>query len=204
MWTTDNPLIQQVAIPAGSTASGRLTFFGRIPAGQPAPTGTYNAYFFNSPLGYFNSACGRCEGRGWPDLQTEDFTLPVAAVLVEACTLSTISAVDFGLRSGAERQLDATGSIQLICPLSLAWTLSFGGGQNPSDGVRRMRSATRNLIAYRLYRDTGRTDPIEIDGTISGTGTGTVQSRSIFGRAEISELPTVGQYSDVVIVTLRF
>ena len=60
----------------------------------------------------------------------------------------------------------------LTCPVSLAWTLKLGGGNNASAGVRRMRSAAGNFVPYRIYRESGRTTLIAIDGTVTGTGNG--------------------------------
>jgi len=203
IWAADNPLTENVSIPAGATVSGGLTFYGRIPPGQPSPPGTYTGFIFNNPLGFVVGASPRCI-INVPNLQGQDFTLNVTAVLVEACSIGTIGAIDFGQRSGFESQVDASGSVQLVCPLNVAWILSFDAGMNAASGVRRMRSASGDFIPYQLYRNTGRTDLIDIDSTISGTGTGTTQSTAVFGRAEIAAPPPVGQYSDVVVITLSF
>ena len=137
-------------------------------------------------------------------LNSQDVTVGVTASVVPTCTLGTISAVDFGTRSAIPSNIDATGAVQFSCPSGLPWTLKLGGGQNPLSGERRMRSGTSNYVQYRLYRESGRTTLIPIDGTLTGTGNGATQTTSIYGRIAPRTAPPVGTYQDFIVATLSF
>ena len=202
-WTKTLPIAQTATVAAGATISGTLTFYGRIPAGQSSPVGTYQAFFFNTVLGFLAAGSQTCVSQ-LNDLSGLDFSINVTANLAEACNLGIIEAVDFGAPAGFWTEVDAVGSVQVTCPAATSWTLSFDGGQYLDGSERRMRSAGGDYVPYRLYRDTARSQLIPIDGTILGTGTGTVQSNPVYGRVTVAMPPPVGSYSDTVTVVLHF
>ncbi len=201
VWRKANPLTRQVTLESRGVVSGSFTFYGRIASGQVAPVGDYSAFFYNTVVGFIVG--GACQANG-PDLAGQEVTLSVTASIVENCTLGTIGEIDFGELAGLRERIDAAGSVQLICPISRAWTLSFDGGRHVSGTERRMRSTAGDLITYQLYRDSGRSNPLEVNGSLSGTGTGTTQTVPVYGRVEIANLPPIGQYSDFIVVTLGF
>ena len=67
-----------------------------------------------------------------------------------------------------------------------------------------MRSGTSNYVTYYLYRDSGRTTALAIDGVVSGTGNGGTQTTSVYGRITAQSPPAVGTYQDFIVVTLTF
>jgi spore coat protein U-like protein len=203
VWTTTSPITQPVTLAAGGVVSGTFTFYGRIPAGQPSPVGSYQAYFFNTVLGFLASGAQSC-ATNVNDLNGLDFTLFVTGSVADACNLGTIQAIDFGTQTGFWTQADAAGAVQVICPANTSWTLTFDGGLHASGDERRMASASGDQVPYRLYRDSGRTDALAIGGAISGVGTGAVQTSPVYGRVSVAQPPPTGEYADAVIVVLRF
>ncbi|MFZ3483368.1 spore coat U domain-containing protein [Sphingomonas sp. 3-13AW] len=203
LWNSNNPLTMTVAIAGNGRTSGTFTFYGRIAPGQAVTAGSYSAFFYNTVVGFLASGTTSCQ-RNAADLFGVDVTISVTANVVEGCTLGTIGDIDFGELAGLQERIDAAGSVQLVCPLGRGWTLSFDGGRHASGGERRMQRAEGDLIAYGLYRDSSRSSPIEIDGALSGTGTGGVDTVPVYGRVEIGDLPPTGQYSDFIVVTLGF
>jgi spore coat protein U-like protein len=203
LWDSSTLLTANVAIAANGRTSGTFTYYGRIPPGQAAPPGSYSAFFYNTLIGILTTGTSICQ-RNAPDFSGIDVTLSVRATLIEACTLGTIGDIDFGELAGFRDQIDAAGSVQLVCPPNRGWTLSFDGGRHAAGTERRMQDADGNLVPYRLYRDAARTDTIAIDGSVTGAGTGAAQTVPVYGPVEIGALPPVGQYSDFVVVTLGF
>ena len=67
-------------------------------------------------------------------------------------------------------------------------------------------AAGGQFVTYELYRNTGRTlrwgNTLGTD-TQAGTGTGTAQSQTVFGRVA-PQTPNVGSYSDTVTVTVTY
>ena len=206
VWTTTNPITRSVTVPANQTATGSFTYYGKIPSGQAVPTGSYSGQLFNTRLGFFSA--GACRANATDSvgqaLNGQDVTINVAASLVPSCTLGTISAINFGTSAGLRNTIDATGAVQLVCPVSLPWTLKLGGGGNASGGVRRMKNPAGNFVPYRIFSNSGRTAVIAIDGTLTGTGNGATQTATIYGRVDPAAPPALGLYQDTIVVTLSF
>jgi spore coat protein U-like protein len=201
IWNTASPLTAAVTIPANQTRTGTFTYYAKIGTGQTVPVGTYTGQLFNTRLGFINAT--QCQANV-SDLAGTEFTINITATVAAGCSLGTIGKIDFGSQAGLFTRADAAGSVALTCPISRAWTLKFDGGRNAAAGVRRMRSAEGYYVPYRIYRDANRSNTILIDGTITGTGTGAVQSTPIYGRTEPASPPPVGTYQDFIVVTLSF
>ena len=201
-WTPQSPILTTITLPANGTVTGSFTFYARQVRTAATVPGNYQAFFFNTILGTTTggSTCRANSG----DFNGQDFTIPVTAIVTEGCTLGTIGVIDFGEQSRLINKLDAVGSVQLTCPVTVSWTLTFGPGRNASGGQRNMINADGDTVAYDLYRDAARTNRILIDGIVSGTGTGAVQSTTVYGRVERDTLPAVGDYNDFVVVVLSF
>lgn len=208
-WTTTKPIVKQVTIAAGQTLNGTFPYYAKITTASP-PTGSYTGYLFQTVLGFATSlsstTCVLNLTTGAPSftLNSQDVTVNVTASVVPTCALGTISPIDFGTRSTIAANVDATGAVQFSCPSGLPWTLKIGGGQYVLSGERRMRSGTSNYVQYRLYRDSGRTTLLAIDGTFTGSGTGGTQTTSIYGRLVPQSPPPIGTYQDFIVVTLSF
>ncbi|MDF2495372.1 MAG: Spore Coat Protein domain protein [Sphingomonas sp.] len=203
IWNSTNPLTTTVTVAGNSRTTGTFTYYGRIAPGQAITPANYSAFFYNTVIGFLTAGSTACQRNG-PNLFGVDVTISVTANVVEGCMLGTIGDIDFGELAGLQDRIDAAGSVQLVCPPNRGWTLSFDGGRHAAGTERRMQSAAGDLIPYRLYRDPSRSNPIDIDGVISGTGTGGVDTVPVYGRVEIGTLPTVGQYADFIVVTLGF
>ncbi|MCB5425946.1 spore coat protein U domain-containing protein [Altererythrobacter sp. CC-YST694] len=202
-WTSTNLIARSVTVAAGATITGSLPFYGKIAAGQQSPIGNYQAFFFNSVLGFLTPDGRNCLPN-IADLNGLDFTLFVTATVPQACNLGTIAAMDFGTPAGLWTRADAAAAVQVFCPQNVSWQLAFGAGLHAAAGERRMQSEQGDYVTYRLYRDSARAQPIGIDETIAGTGSGAVQSVPMYGRVEVLQPPAVGNYSDTVIVVLSF
>lgn len=138
-------------------------------------------------------------------------TLDVGATVTANCVVGT-TALAFGdvdVTSG--QNVDGAGGLSVTCTTGTAWAASAdaGGGTGASLAVRKMASGA-NLLNYALYTDGARTS-VWGDGvggtssTISGTGSGSAQASTIYGRVASGQtsLPA-GSYADVVAVTVTY
>jgi spore coat protein U-like protein len=138
-------------------------------------------------------------------------SLGVSADVADTCVLTT-SPIAFGtvdVTSGANT--DATGGIAVTCTNGTAWSASAdaGLGSGATLSLRKMTSGS-DLLDYALYTDTGHSSVWGdgVGGTtalISDTGTGTSQSKTIYGRVPSGQTSVpVGNYADTVAVTVTY
>jgi spore coat protein U-like protein len=70
-----------------------------------------------------------------------------------------------------------------------------------------MTGSGGGTLNYALYRDTGRTNnwgsTIGTD-TQTGTGSGLIQTLTVYGQVAAAQTPLAGTYSDTVTVTLTY
>jgi spore coat protein U-like protein len=149
---------------------------------------------------------------------TDTTTFLVRIVITESCTISTTAPtnVDFAsqARATAAVALAATGTLNVNCSAGTPYNIGLNGGTNtsgtigaPVAGQRRMRlGATTNYVPYELYQNTGATtfwgNTIGTS-TLAGTGTGSNQALSVYGRVTSVNFPA-GTYEDTVTATVTY
>ena len=142
---------------------------------------------------------------------TTTSNMGVSAGVTSNCAVST-SPIAFGnvdVTSGSN--VDGTGGISVTCTSGTAWAASAdaGLGTGASLVTRKMANGA-NLLDYALYTDSARSN-VWGDGaegataTLSDTGTGAAQSKTIYGRVPSGQtsLPA-GEYLDTVTVTVTY
>jgi spore coat protein U-like protein len=186
-----SPTTQSYSFTFGaSPQTYRFTMYGRVPAGQAVPWGTYSDSVLASV--------------SWPGGAGDTTAVSVTQNAPAVCSLSA-SSLDFGNYAGAT--VDASALLSITCSMSAPYTISLDGGNN-LNGTRRMAGPSGAYLAYGLYSDAGRSvawgDGGGLGTTIPGTGSGSAQSLTVYGRAPGGVLPTPGAYSDTVVVTLTY
>jgi spore coat protein U-like protein len=141
---------------------------------------------------------------------TASGSLATSATVTANCTVST-SALAFGnVDSTSASNVDATGGLSITCTNGSAWTASagVGAGSGASYATRKM-TAGSDLLNYNIYTSAARTtvwgDGTASTGTIGGTGNGSAQSVTVYGRVAGGQngVP-VGSYADTVAVTITY
>ena len=137
-------------------------------------------------------------------------TLNVNATVTADCTVST-SALAFGnvnVISGSN--VDGTGGISVTCTNGTAWSASagVGAGSGASFTDRRMTSGS-NLLGYNLYTSSAYStvwgDGTGSTGLLSGTGNGSAQAVTVYGRVGSGQTGVpAGSYADTVAVTVTY
>jgi spore coat protein U-like protein len=161
-------------------------------------------------LGAFAAVCAMAALPSAANASTATSTLSVNATVVDNCTVST-SALAFGnVDTLSGSNVDGAGGLSVTCTNGTAWAASagVGSGTGASFASRRM-TAGSNLLNYNLYTTAGRTivwgDGTGSTATIAGTGTGTVQSVSVYGRVGLGQTSVpAGSYADTVAVTVTY
>jgi spore coat protein U-like protein len=202
---------QQVDAAKGATTN--LTVYARIfGSQQTAAVGSYSSSFTGDPyLEYDDAGSSACPTGS----QTASTSATATATVTGNCTVSA-SAMSFGTSSSPiSANVDATGTITVLCSNGAAYSLGLDNGTNFSGSTRRMRlGATSNYVSYGLYTDTGRslawtttTSTTSCTGGTNtcslGTGTGANQTVTVYGRVP-AQTPAVGSFTDTVVVTVTY
>jgi spore coat protein U-like protein len=107
------------------------------------------------------------------------------------------------ITTGTTSNTDATSSLTVNCSNGTPYTIALDNGTNYSVG-RRMASGA-SYINYYLYSDSGRSTQWNSAATKAGTGTGSDQTHSVYGRIPSGQnITNTGMYGDTVIATVTY
>ncbi len=130
-------------------------------------------------------------------------TFNVTANVPTSCSVTAGSNLAFGDYTNS--QIDATTDISVTCTSGGAYTVGLNDGLYFST-TRRMKNSGTDYLTYELYKETGRTNRWGNSGAelVSGTGTGSAQTLTAYGRLPGSQGLIAGAYSDTITVTVTY
>ncbi len=136
---------------------------------------------------------------------TATTTFQVTATVQATCLISATD-LAFGTYSGA--QVDATSTITVTCTATTPWNIGLNAGLCPGGTVTtRCMQAGAATLNYAMYRDAARSlnwgNTVGTD-TLSGTGSGSAQNNTVYGRVAGSQYPAPGGYADTITATVTF
>lgn len=126
-----------------------------------------------------------------------------------SCSIQSATDMAFGAQSTLASNLDVTSSIGVQCTNSTPYTISLsaGGGAGATIASRLLTNAGGGTIGYGIFRDSNRTQvwgsTASVD-TQGGTGNGSVQTYTAYGRVAPVVSPAIGSYNDTVSVTVTY
>jgi spore coat protein U-like protein len=142
--------------------------------------------------------------------------------LISACQVNGSSAssglnfgaLDFGTQDALFGTANAQvlggsgGAMSILCSAGTIPAIRVRAGTNDgqsSGGTRALADGAGNFVPYDFYTDTGRTQVLAIDGTITlPTSTGVAQTVNLYGQARGKAGLPAGVYTDTVAVELTF
>jgi spore coat protein U-like protein len=138
---------------------------------------------------------------------SSDFLVQI--VLQNSCTV-TANTLDFGTVSGLTAVVDVDTTVDVTCtganPVSIAFNAGTGAG---STIPARLMASGGNTVSYNIYRESGRTTVLgstAVTNTIdfTSTGSGTTDTRFIYGRVPAQAAKPNGTYQSTVTATLTY
>jgi spore coat protein U-like protein len=140
---------------------------------------------------------------------TEGTTFDATAEVLASCAVSA-SDMSFGqIDPLAGSATDQTSTISVTCTNGHGYDvgLDAGGAAGATVTTRQMTAGT-DTLNYSLYSNAGRTtnwgDTVDTD-TVAGTGTGAVQTLTVYGRVPSQPTAMVGAgYTDTINVTITY
>src|SRR5262245_3118918 len=147
-----------------------------------------------------------CGGASFAATATSTFQVQVA--ITATCTINSASTLNFGTQGVLSANVDQTSTIQVTCTNTTPYNIGLdaGTGSGATVAVRKLTSSG-NTVNYTLYSDTGRTtvwgNTVSTD-TVAGTGNGSAQSYTVYGRIPTQTTPAPGNYADTITVTVTY
>lgn len=136
---------------------------------------------------------------------TATTTFQVTATVLGTCLISANN-LAFGNYSGT--QVDGTTTLSVTCTNTTTYNvgLDAGTGSGATVSNRKMTGGSETLD-YALYSNSGRTtnwgNTVGTD-TVSGTGNGSAQTLTVYGRIAASQYPAPASYSDTITATITY
>ena len=194
--------------------TGTIPIYGRVPAQAGLAAGTY-ASTFSTNVRYryrdqdllTSTDPTSCDSGGTQGNPTS-FNIPVSATVPNACTVNMATDLDFGSILATETgTIDRSSAISLTCSRRTPWQIGLSNGANPSGLLRRMAGPGGQFVEYQLYRNPERWDrwgsTLNVD-TVAGTGTGSSQTATVYGRILNQYLTQAGTYNDTITVIVTY
>ena len=180
------------------------TVYGRVPGSQQSiPSGSYSSnltLFFT----YDNSDNTACPFNGKGNSST---TFTATATVLSNCIVSATN-LNFGSTGTLSSNIDATSSLSIQCSNGAPYNvgLDAGTGSGATVATRKMTSGG-NTVNYTMYQNAGRTTLWGTTigtNTLSGTGSGSAQNLTVYGRVPTQTTPAPGTYADTIVVTVTY
>ena len=139
---------------------------------------------------------------------TATTTLAVQVTITATCTINSASALNFGTQGILAANADQTSTIQVTCTNSTPYNigLNAGTGTGATVATRKLTNGAAT-VNYTLYSNSGRTtvwgNTVGTD-TVAGTGNGSAQSYTVYGRIPAQTTPAPGTYTDTITVTVSY
>ena len=152
---------------------------------------------------YFDTVTAVISGSNF----NSDFaSLRVTASILSNCLLSATD-LAFGTYSGS--LINATSTILVACTNATPYNVGLNAGTATGATVttRSMTGPGGTLLGYKLFSNSGRTvnwGNTVGTNTVPGTGTGGVQTLTVYGQLPANQNGPPGSYSDTITVTLTF
>lgn len=139
-------------------------------------------------------------------------TLPVSLTITAGACEVQATSINFGNVPSAT-DVTGTGTITVTCSSETPYTVTLDGGLHAGNTHRFLASSAGGSVAYDLYKDAANTQVWGDSGFAStypngtavvGTGTGSGQPLTVFGKTLSNTANVPGTYTDTIVVTVIF
>src|ERR1041384_7084283 len=154
------------------------------------------------------AACFLIPWAGTSHAASTTSTFAVQVAITATCTINSASTLNFGTQGVLATNVDQTSTVQVTCTNTTPYNIGLdaGTGTGATVAVRKLTSGGAT-VNYSLYSDSGRTtvwgNTVSTD-TVAGTGNGSAQSFTVYGRIPAQTTPAPGNYTDTITVTVTY
>jgi spore coat protein U-like protein len=140
---------------------------------------------------------------------TATSTLGVSATVLTSCIVVTTPVAFGNYDPTSATATNNTGTVVVTCTSGAPYNvlLDQGAATGATVTTRKMKDTGTNLLPYTLYSDAARTvnwgKTIATD-TVTGTGSGVIQTHTVYGSIPAGAAIPAGVYTDTVNVTVNY
>lgn len=206
-----------VSVHRDTPVSGSVSLYGQLGSAATAVPGNYTyqtssahlTMTLNERSGNNNDpgSCSNTLATGAPVLQ-------VSAVIEKRCQIAagTVPDIDLGTVAANATNISGNGSIGILCGQNTPYTVGLlpSNGHTGGAGLMSGTGGNTDKVPYQLYQNAGYSTPWGNTATassagngIAGTGTGAVQSHTVYMRAPSADYRP-DSYSDTVTVNVNY
>lgn len=131
-------------------------------------------------------------------------TFSVSATVQATCLVSA-TGLSFGTYTGAAAT--ATSSVSVTCTNTTGYNVGLSAGGGGDVATRAMSGPNSSSLSYSLFTDSNRTtnwgNTVGTD-TVGGTGNGSAQSLTVYGKIPGGQYVAPGSYSDTITATVTY
>ena len=202
----NTPVMVNVTIARRGSTQGSATMYGRVVGGQTtAVPGAYQDAFSGNHTAITINESGTAPPGTCSTSILDQFPFTVTATVTSQCSVSA-STLDFGAVGLLLANTDGTSNVTVQCASGAAYQVGLDNGQHASGTTRRMQGPG-GLVTYELYRNPTRTQrwgsTLNTD-TVAGSGNGSSQTLTVYGRVPNQTTPSAGTYNDTITVTVTY
>ena len=133
----------------------------------------------------------------------------VTATVLSACSVTAADLLFGNYSASAATPDDVSSALSITCTSGLPYTVALDGGTTAANvAARTMTDGASHSLKYFLYTNTGRTtlwgDATAGTATVAGTGSGSAQGLTVYGRVNAGQYVVGGSCSDKVTVTINY
>jgi spore coat protein U-like protein len=132
-------------------------------------------------------------------------TVDVSLTVSAACSV-TAEPLAFGTVSSFDAAVDASSPSTVKCTPNASYTVALDYGLNSASTTQRKLKSTTSAttVNYNLYSDAAHLSAWGGATAVTGTGNGSDQPMTIYGRVPIQTAVAAGDYKDTVTVTVTY
>jgi spore coat protein U-like protein len=202
----NTPVEIDLSIARRATVTGSATLYGRVVNGQTtAVPGAYQDQFTgNHTAVTINESSSSPPGSCSTSILSQ-FPFSVSATVSSQCSVSATT-LDFGTVGLLSANTDNTSALTVQCANGVAYQVGLDTGQHATGPTRRLQGPG-GFVTYELYRNSARTQrwgtTLNSD-TVAGSGNGSNQALTVYGRVPGQTTPSAGTYNDTITVTVTY
>ena len=132
-----------------------------------------------------------------------------STVTIQAnCQVVSTNTLNFGTQGLLAANTDASATFAVQCTNSTAYNIGLDAGTTVGGTVAtRLMTSGSATVSYKMFSDSGRAtnwgNTVGTD-TVSGTGNGSSQTLTVYGRVPAQTTPAAATYTDTVTVTVTY